>query len=206
MQNKTFDPRELKRKHFFDALACDWDKRNYPPQVRARLAPLVQAFGLTPGMRVLDVGCGQGILVPYVREQIGELGTIYELDPSEAMLEAAAQKDGGRVHALLACAENIPLLSESLDAVIAFACFPHFEDPKRAVREFARVLHSGGTVVVAHLLNRAQLRAHHARHSAVEADVLPEHAVMRALFEENGFCDVSIEEADHLYLLRAKRV
>ena len=191
--------------HFFDEHAQGWEERNYPPEVRARLVSLVASFPLKDGDTVLDVGCGEGVLVPYLREHVGESGRLIELDPSEVMLRGAAKKDHGRPWLLKAAVETIPLLSESIDTVIAFACFPHFEDAKHAVQEMFRVTKAGGYVVVAHLLSREELRQHHAQHFQVEHDVLPDDLTMRTLFEAAGWRDVTIEEAPGLYRLVARK-
>lgn len=188
---------------FFDDLAQGWEERNYPPAVRARLTPLANAFPLAPGMTVLDLGCGEGILIPYIRERVGEFGRLIELDPSEAMLRGAARKDGGRPWLLKASAESIPLPSSYVDTVIAFACFPHFDAPSQALSEAFRVTKPRGRIVVAHLLNREELRRHHAAHFQVENDVLPDDNAMRALFEAAGWTNISIEEAPGLYFLEA---
>ena len=66
---------------FFDELAQGWEERNYPPEVRARLVPLVASFPLKDGDTVLDVGCGEGVLVPYLRERVGVTGRLIELAP-----------------------------------------------------------------------------------------------------------------------------
>lgn len=193
------------KSQFFDEHAQGWEERNYPPEVRARLVPLVASFPLQSGATVLDLGCGEGILIPYLRERVGDEGRLIELDPSEVMLRGAAKKDLGRPWLLKATAESIPLLSGSVDTVIAFACFPHFEDAKLAVAEAYRVAKAGGYVVVAHLLSREELRQHHAQHFQVENDVLPDDATMRQLFEDAGWCDVTIEESPGLYRLIARK-
>lgn len=190
---------------FFDELAQGWEERNYPPAVRERLTPLAAAFPLAPGMTVLDLGCGEGVLIPYIRERVGEFGRLIELDPSEAMLRGAARKDNGRPWLLKAAAESIPLPSSLVDTVIAFACFPHFDDPAMALAEAFRVTKPGGRIVVAHLLNREELRRHHAAHFQVENDVLPDHDNMRALFEAAGWTGISITEAPGLYYLEANK-
>jgi demethylmenaquinone methyltransferase/2-methoxy-6-polyprenyl-1,4-benzoquinol methylase len=44
---------------------------------------LFTLVALKPGDRVLDAGCGSGILVPMVLERITQTGILYELDYAE---------------------------------------------------------------------------------------------------------------------------
>jgi ubiquinone/menaquinone biosynthesis C-methylase UbiE len=57
-----------------------------PPYFRRRAA---QRLGLNPGDRVLEIGCGTGRNLPYLREAVGPEGRIYGVDLSAGMLAKA---------------------------------------------------------------------------------------------------------------------
>ena len=193
------------RKVFFDDRAQGWEERNYSQDKRERLAVLVKAFHLQAGSRILDVGAGEGVLIPYLRESIGASGQIIALDSSEMMLKGAAQKENGSALVLLSGAESMPLISEYIDTVVCFAAFPHFSDKEKAVAEFYRVLRPNGKVYVAHLMNREELSKHHGTHHAVCGDHLPCPVGMKKLFETAGFGSTSLEERSGWYLFEAKK-
>jgi SAM-dependent methyltransferase len=101
------------------------------------LAPLWSGLERTLGPlhgRVLDVGCGnkpyRSLLGPGVTEYLG-------LDRAGA--DSVADVEG--------TAEALPFPDGSFDAAIALQVLEHVEDPGRCLREMARVLCPGGTVV-----------------------------------------------------------
>ena len=75
-------------------------------------------------------------------------------------------------------AMRLPFRARCFDAVVCFAAFPHFEDKGQALKEMARVARPGAPLLIAHLLSRSELLAHHGTHSAVAGDALPEESRM----------------------------
>jgi hypothetical protein len=69
------------------------------------------------------------------------------------------------------------------DRVICFAAFPRFDNPGQALQEMARVVKTGGAHIVAHLMSRKELAAHHGSHATVARDVLPPDPQMKVVFE-----------------------
>jgi ubiquinone/menaquinone biosynthesis C-methylase UbiE len=193
-------------KAFFDQKASSWEKESYPQPIRERLKALVAEFGIRDGASVLDIGTGPGILLPHLKRLVGDRGRICALDLSFQMIRQAANKPlthHGWV--LQADAHRIPFRAAVFDFIICFAAFPHFENPETVLEEMARVLISGGTLMVAHLLSRHELARHHAAQAAVARDVLPDEAQMRALLQQAGFRDIHITDKPGRYLARAIR-
>ena len=50
---------------------------------------LLQKAGLKPGMIVMDVGCGTGLMTKWLAEQVGVTGEVIAIDNSESQLELA---------------------------------------------------------------------------------------------------------------------
>jgi ubiquinone/menaquinone biosynthesis C-methylase UbiE len=84
------------------------------------------------GRRVLDVGCGRGLMAPVVTAAGGRY-TGADFVPSGKGFPLA-QAD----------AQFLPFLDEQFDAVFCFDAMEHFPDLHAAAREFRRVLRPGG--------------------------------------------------------------
>jgi SAM-dependent methyltransferase len=198
--------KEQARAQFFDQRAAGWEANCYPDPVRARLWPMVEGFGLPAGGHVLDMGTGPGTLIPYLRRAIGPQGRITAFDASPGMVEMARLKcQDGRTEVFCASALAMPFEDGCFDAVVCFAAFPHFTDKGLALREMARVARPGAMIVVAHLLGRKQLEAHHGSHPAVADDHLPDDDALRELFLQAGLPGPDITSLENYFEARATR-
>jgi ubiquinone/menaquinone biosynthesis C-methylase UbiE len=125
--------------HVYDAPPVQWAL--YRPVHEAVLAELRRQ----PVRRVLDVGCGTGILTTRIGARVS--GLVCGLDLSFGMLEQASRRRVGPW--VQTDAVRLPLGSESADAVISTEAFHWFTDHPAVLREFRRVLVPGGRVIVA---------------------------------------------------------
>jgi len=110
---------------------------------------LFSLLPLKPGDRVLDAGCGSGVLVPMILERIGETGLLYEVDFAEKMIEVNRKlHDAKNVRFIVSDAARAPIDTGSCDIVLCFACFPHFQDKEQTLKSLAGMLKKGGTLAV----------------------------------------------------------
>jgi ubiquinone/menaquinone biosynthesis C-methylase UbiE len=134
--------------------AFDWIARVYDTPVLQRVAyrpnqdAVVSELRRAGARRVLDVGCGTGILAARIERELRP-EVVYGCDPSEGMLSRARARSRD-VRWLHGCAEQVPLDDAALDAVITTEAFQFFDQPA-ALDEFARLLEPGGIVVIAML-------------------------------------------------------
>ena len=194
------------RTGFFDTRAENWEETCYPPAVRERLGGLIHEFGIMPGERLLDVGTGPGVLLPYLRQCVGPSGQISALDLSYEMIRQAYRKPRLSLDLILqADVHYLPFGSMLFDRVICFAAFPHFIDPGQALQEMSRVLKIGGGLVIAHLMSREELSMHHASQTSVARDLLPEDPQMDTLFREAGLSSPEIVDIPGRYVAKGLR-
>lgn len=118
-------------------------------QHRHRLAlDWVQRLGLAPGSRVLEVGCGAGLLaVAMATSGFNVVAT----DSTQAMLELArANAERAGVHVSLAKLDVHRLVdvAQGYDLVVALGVIPWLHSPEIALAEMSRVLRPGGHVIV----------------------------------------------------------
>ncbi|MDC7122258.1 methyltransferase domain-containing protein [Cellulomonas fimi] len=137
-------------------------------RVRRRHAQLVDLAGITPGDRVLDLGCGTGNVALLVARTVA--GTVVTgLDPDLPALRRATRK-ARRARVPLTFVrgygQRIPLADASVDRVVSSLALHHVPDADRAATaaEIARVLRPGGTVTILDFGGGA-----HRGHSAVRA-------------------------------------
>jgi 2-polyprenyl-6-hydroxyphenyl methylase/3-demethylubiquinone-9 3-methyltransferase len=156
--NRNFDPAELAK---FAALAQSWWDPKGPSKPLHDLNPLrlqyVERAVALQGKRVVDVGCGGGIL----SEAMARAGAlVLGIDLSQAVLDVA------ELHALEARvpAQYRTLAAEELalerpaefDLVTCMEMLEHVPDPAASIQALASLVKPGGDVIVS-TLNRNPL-------------------------------------------------
>ncbi|MFD9333800.1 class I SAM-dependent methyltransferase [Streptomyces sp. NPDC060028] len=187
---------------FFGARAAGWD-RKFPGDGPA-FATAVAEFGLRPGDRVLDAGCGTGRALTALRAAVGPSGTVLGADLTPQML-AAAQQAGRAAQGTLLIADvaRLPLHDAALDAVFAAGLIAHLPDPAANLRELARVVRPGGRLALFHPIGRAALAARHGRELTPD-DMRAEHN-LGPLLAGSGWQMTSYADEDARFLAVAVR-
>ena len=108
------------------------------------------ALSVTPGERILDVGCGPGFYVAELLEQVGSDGSVVGIDSSAPMLALAAHRsaDHDNVAFHEADAIALPVEDAGFDAVLSVQVLEYVRDVPIALAEMYRVLRAGGRLVV----------------------------------------------------------
>jgi ArsR family transcriptional regulator len=153
--SQVMEARAARTRSFFDSVGPEWDalrKVFNDDALRARaIARLV-----TPGLRVADVGTGTGILAA----ELARLGLrVVAIDNSARMLDAARAKLAaeGRADVELRRGEAgaLPLADGEVDAALAHMVLHYLPSPAEAIREMARVVRPGGSVVLVDFVRHA---------------------------------------------------
>jgi len=140
----------------YDLIAKEWDlSRNRASQIKINLIS-----GIKPENKVLDIGCGNALILPFISEK----GAFYSgLDISEKLVEIARKKyskevEQKKAELVVGQATDLPFKNNEFDFVISFAVLHHipseklrkkfFEEIKRVSKSNAKI-----KIIVWNLLN-----------------------------------------------------
>jgi SAM-dependent methyltransferase len=111
---------------------------------RELAGPFIVLAGVSPGMSVLDVGCGTGALTRALADLVGP-ERVSAVDPSEAFVATCRSRVEG-VEVLAASAESLPFADGSFDAVLSQLVVNFVDDARAAVIEMRRVARPGAVI------------------------------------------------------------
>jgi SAM-dependent methyltransferase len=168
---------------------------------------MLEAAGVVPGQRVLDVGCGSGALAGRAAEVVGA-GNVAAVDPSESFADGCRSRVPG-ADVRVASAESLPFDDGTFDAVLAQLAVNFMGDAPKGVAEMKRVAKPGGVVAAAvwdYAAGMRLLRTFWDAAAAVDPDSVDrdEGRFMRyaspdeleALWREAGLGDVAVSALD----------
>jgi ubiquinone/menaquinone biosynthesis C-methylase UbiE len=145
---------------------------------------VISALRASGARRIADIACGTGILADRIARELSS-DEVHGIDMSDGML-AQAKARSSDVQWLKAPAEHLPFDDGSLDAVVTTSAF-HFFDQPAALREFHRVLASGGLASVTTISPRQPLPLQWLSANRLNPSHNPSPPEMHGLFEEAGF-------------------
>jgi len=129
-----------------DALAADYEKLSATYQFESGKRLTID-LGIGAGERVLDVGCGTGLLAEHIADLVGPRGRVLGIDPLPLRIEVAKAKARANLAFQVGDANDLGALPEAgFDAVILNAVFHWLPDKPRVLGQFARVLRRGGRI------------------------------------------------------------
>jgi len=104
--------------------------------------------------RVLDVGCGTGLLLRLIAARQPEAEELIGIDAAAGMIATArSMANDSRLSFSEAVAEDLPFPGESFDLVVSTTSFDHWEDQGAGLSECARVLAPAGRLVLTDLFS-----------------------------------------------------
>jgi SAM-dependent methyltransferase len=133
------------------ALIAGLEKRgSTPAQTRLR-ARFLRFVPVRAGQRVLEVGCGSGVVLRDLAARVGRRGEVVGLDHSRTILAAARRlcrpaPGCGRIVLRHGEGGRLPFATGRFDVTLGITVILHVADPLPVVREMARVTRPGGRV------------------------------------------------------------
>lgn len=177
---------------FFDRLAPTWDKDREADGDLIRA--ILDAAGIAPGVTVLDVACGTGVLIPFYLERDAAGVTGIDLSP-EMVREAGRKCRDTRVTLLAGDVERAEL--GRYDRIMVFNALPHFPDPQRLIVLLAGRLAPGGRLTVAHDRSRLAVNGHHEQTASEVSLGLPPARQTAAWFQKSLEVDTVVDDSRH---------
>jgi ubiquinone/menaquinone biosynthesis C-methylase UbiE len=132
-----------------DRLAGVLETRGADAQQQALRRDFLDSVGFAPGSRVLEVGCGTGVLTRRLAGLAG-IAEVVGVDVASSLLERGRELAAGlaNVTYLEADARSLPFPEAEFDAVVFDSTLTHVPGPGEALAEAARVLRPGGRLAV----------------------------------------------------------
>lgn len=122
-------------------------------KVSERFVWAIETLELNPSDRVLEVGCGHGVAVSLVCEQLGPRGRIRAIDRSPKMIAAARRRnrlhvESGRAVLEAVALEDADFGDQRFDKIFAFNVAPFWLEPNEALQVVRAHLAPRGAVYV----------------------------------------------------------
>jgi ubiquinone/menaquinone biosynthesis C-methylase UbiE len=119
-----------------------------PPHLRQRAAARLR---LNPGSRVLEIGCGTGRNLPFLRAAVGAAGKVYGVDLSSGMLRRAralCRREQWENVELTQCDALQYIPGEPLDGIMFGLCYNTMPRHLEVLRHAWKHLRAGGRIVI----------------------------------------------------------
>jgi ArsR family transcriptional regulator len=144
---QVMQARTARTRSFFDSVGPEWDAVRKVFNDEALRARAITRL-VPPDLLVADIGTGTGILA----SELARLGLrVIAIDNSPRMLDAARanfEREGlDRIEIRSGDVSELPLADGEVDAALAHMVLQHLPSPGEAIREMARGVRAGGTVI-----------------------------------------------------------
>jgi arsenite methyltransferase len=122
------------------------------PDVVEQRRAVRTALALGQREKVLDIGSGPGLLACEMAADVGAVGSVDGVDPSESMLALARGRrppeGAAKIRFAAGDACSLPFAAERFDAAVATQVYEYVQDVPAALGEAFRVLRPGGRLLV----------------------------------------------------------
>ena len=153
---------------FFDSWAPRWDADMVCDD--AVIGTILDNSGVHEGVKVLDVACGTGVLVPYYRAR--KTASVTGVDISPEMIRISRSKFSFPDTEFICGDAETGFFGDGFGSIVIYNAFPHFADPRQLICNLCSMLASGGILTVAHGMSREKVNSHHGGSAAAISEGL----------------------------------
>lgn len=190
---------------FFNQIAKEWD--SIIEVNEEKINTLLSKLNITDNSKVLDIGTGTGVLIPFLKSSNSN-GYIKGVDISSEMLNIARKKFGNieKVSFELVDVEQ-DVINETYDSIVLYSMFPHLKDKTNTIKKLVeKNLKKNGQLIIAHSNSREFLNnMHKEKNKCVSEDRLIPVIDQKCLFEKAGLKVVDSFENNEIYYLVIKK-
>lgn len=189
---------------FFDSISDTWDA-NEIKSTPEKIRKILKKISVKKGDKILDLGTGTGVLIPYFSKYVGDSGYVTGIDLSSGMLNQAIKKFGKlpNVRFIQSDFEENQIHGK-YSLIMMYCVYPHIDDP---VRLFHRLinenLEDGGRIIVAFPCDENFINNVHGEKKA-EADMLPSAPVLSFGLKNAGFDVDVVDYSSEIYIVEIK--
>jgi len=192
-------------RYFFNKKASCWDETTHYSDPE-KLRMMAKRLTLAQDARVLDVGTGTGVFVPYIQSMLGGGGQVICVDFAFLMLEIAQKKNGKNdIEHICAEIETVGFAGNIFDAVVCYSTFPHFHEKQQALENINCLLKPGGRMFICHTASREGINEIHRKIPSLKDHLIPENVAMWEMLTAAEFDEVDIMDNIDSYLVEAKK-
>ncbi len=98
--------------------------------------------------KLLDVGCGEGVLIGKIKEQYDDRFELYGIDISQNAISSASVHLGHSAVLKQGDSEHLPFDDNTFDVIVCTHSFHHYPRPKIVFKEMKRCLKEGGGLFI----------------------------------------------------------
>ncbi|MCP9612114.1 class I SAM-dependent methyltransferase [Coprobacter tertius] len=193
------------KRYFFDSVCHQWDQMC--EHDAGKIRSLLGYLDMSPGDKILDVGTGTGVLIPFIRE-INARGKILGIDNSSGMISVAREKFKADKFTNFCIADiERDVIEGIFDHIILYSVFPHLQRKSETMRRLVRKnLKEGGRLLIAHSQSRNELNKMHKNiDERVASDVLIEVNEQCRIFRAFGLSVYEAVENDDFYMIMLEK-
>ena len=186
---------------FFDRCAPSWDADMIKND--DIIGRILDNAEVGPGMAVLDVACGTGVMFDYYLER--GVASVTGIDISPQMAKIAAEKYAAEDKVQVICGDvEEYAFDRKFNRIVVYNAFPHFPYPKRLIKILAGLLKDDGRLTVAHGMSREAIDNHHSGSASKVSNGLMSAESLKRIFDAHFDVEVVISNC-HMYQVSGAR-